>query len=119
MDEQAVRDRAEAVCQAIVAGDIDRVIEALSKELRQTIGEVVSLLPLPARSATVDSIDHGGSAFVVALRVVGEAEEAVIQTRWKDRDGEPTIVEASHLSRTELATPDATEATDGEEAAAP
>ena len=117
MDEQVVRDQAEAVCQAIVAGNIDRVIEALSQELRQNIGEVVSLLPLPASSATIDSIDLGASAYVVALRVVGESEEAMIQTRWKDRDGQPTIVEASHLSRTELAPPDA-EAADGEEPAA-
>jgi hypothetical protein len=37
----------------------------------------------------------------VTLRLVGETEEAMVQTRWKDRDGRPTIVEASHLSRVE------------------
>ncbi len=107
MDEQTVRDAAEVVCQAIVAGDVDRVIEQLSRELRQNIGEVVSLLPLPATSASVHSVEHGASAFVVVLRIVGEAEEVMIQTRWKERDGRPTIVEASHLSRTELVAADA------------
>jgi hypothetical protein len=34
------------------------------------------------------------------LRLAGETAEDLIQTRWKDRDGRPTIVEASHLSRT-------------------
>ena len=32
---------------------------------------------------------------------MGETDEVELQTRWKDRDGEPTLVEASHLSRTE------------------
>lgn len=107
MDEQSVRGEAEVVCQAIVAGDVDRVIEQLSRELRQNIGEVVSLLPLPATSASVDSIEHGASTFIVVLRIIGAAEEAMIQTRWKERDGRPTIVEASHLSRTELVAADA------------
>ena len=35
------------------------------------------------------------------LHLVGESDEVQIQTRWKDRDGTPTLVEASHLSRTE------------------
>ena len=34
------------------------------------------------------------------IRLVGETEEVLIQTRWKERDGKPTIVEASHLSKT-------------------
>lgn len=32
---------------------------------------------------------------------MGETEEVLITTRWKDRDGSLTVVEASHLSRTE------------------
>ena len=37
MEEQDVRERAEALCAAVVAGDIDRVIEDFSKELRQNL----------------------------------------------------------------------------------
>jgi hypothetical protein len=51
------------------------------------------------------------------LRLVGEADEVQVQTRWKDRDGAPTLVEASHLSRTERiaeATTDADEGIDAE-----
>ena len=33
--------------------------------------------------------------------MVGESDEVQVQTRWKDRDGSPTLVEASHLSRME------------------
>lgn len=105
MDEQDVRERAEALCAALVAGDIERVTEDFSKELRQNLGEVLALLPLPSNEATVDSIDRGGSGYTVVLRLVGEADEVLIQTRWKERDGRTTIIEASHLSKTMTTAP--------------
>jgi hypothetical protein len=103
MDEQAVRERARALTEAIVAGDVDRAIQDFSPELRRNLGEVISLLPLPSKEGTIESVAQGGSSYVVVLRLVGESDEVQIQTRWKDRDGRPTVVEASHLSRTVLA----------------
>lgn len=117
MDEQAVRAEAKVICDAIVAGDMGPVIEHLSKELRQNIGEVVALMPLPASAATIEAVEMGGSSYNVTLRLTGESEEVVIQTRWKERDDRPTIIEASHLSRVEMATPadeDAAGSTEGE-----
>ena len=32
------------------------------------------------------------------LHLVGETDETRLETRWKERDGRPTIVEVSHLS---------------------
>jgi len=101
MDEQSVRDRAEELCAAFVAGDMDRALELFSPELRQNIGEVVSLLPLPMSEATVESIEHSGAGDNVVVRMVGETTEDLFQTRWKDRDGRPTLIELSHLSKTE------------------
>jgi len=112
MDEQQVRERAEAVCAALVAGDVERMSEDVSDQLRQNLGEVVALLPLPATEATVESIEHGGAAYVVVVRLVGENEEVRVQSRWKDRDGHPTIVEMSHLSSEERA--DSVDATSGD-----
>jgi hypothetical protein len=103
MDEQAVRDRAQALCDALVAGDVGQATEDFSAELRRNLGEVIALLPLPASAASVDSVEHGGSGYNVVLRFVGETDETQVLTRWKDRDGRPTIVEASHLSRTATA----------------
>ena len=100
MDEPALRERAAALCDALVAGDIDRATEDFSKELRQNLGTVLALLPLPSLEATVESVEHGGSGYNIMIRLVGETEEVLIQTRWKERDGKPTIVEASHLSKT-------------------
>ena len=103
MEETQVRERAEALCAALVAGDVGKATEDFSKELRQNLGEVVALLPLPATEGTVESIERGNSGFVVVLRLVGETEEVLLQTRWKERDDQPTLIELSHLSATEKA----------------
>ena len=105
VDEPAVRVGAQAFCDALAAGDIDQALGSLSQELRRNPGEVLALLPLPANDVTVESIDRSGAGFNVAIRLLGETDETVIQTRWKDRDGRPTMVEASHQSRTEREEP--------------
>ena len=118
MDEPAVRERARGFCDALVAGDVDRAIGDLSNELRRNVGEVLALLPLPANDATVESVAHGGSGYDVVIRLQGETEEVQIQTRWKDRDGRPTIVEASHLSKTVRYVPEGADEGEGEDGAA-
>ena len=106
------------MCDAIVAGDIDRAIGDFSPELRRNLGEVISLLPLPSKEGAIESVAQGGSSYVVVLRLTGENDEVQIQTRWKDRDGHPTVVEASHLSRREVEA-EATEADELAEGAPP
>ena len=105
MDESAVRSSVEAVGDALVAGDVDTAIGYLSDELKRNPGEVVAMLPLPATEASIVSVDRATSAVVVVMHLVGETSEVELQTRWKDRDGEPRIVEVSHLSRTEREAP--------------
>lgn len=105
MDEDAVRAGASAVGEALVAGNVDAVIETLSEELKRNVGEVVALLPLPATEVEVVSVERASAAVVVVLRVVGETADVELQTRWKDRDGSPRIVEVSHLSSTEREAP--------------
>jgi hypothetical protein len=100
LEEQDVRERAEALCAALVAGNIDLAIQDFSKELRQNLGEVIALLPLPSNDASIVSIERGGSGFAVVMRLAGEIDEVLLQTRWKDRAGHTTMVEVSHLSRT-------------------
>src|SRR5260221_10068190 len=98
MDESTVRQHAQAFCDALVAGDVDRAIGDFSDELRRNLGEVLALLPLPATESTIESVEHSGPGYNVVIRLIGE-DEVEIQTRWKDRDGHPKIVEVSHLSR--------------------
>jgi hypothetical protein len=99
VEPDSIGERARALADALVAGDVDLATRDFSPELRRNLGEVLAMLPLPVSEATVESVERGGSAFVAVLRLVGETDEVTIQTRWKDRDGRPTVVEASHLSR--------------------
>jgi len=109
MDPQIVRERAEAFCAALVVGDMDRAFEELSRELHSNLGSLVAMLPLPLTEAAVESVEVGGSGYVVVLDLLGENEETHLQTRWKERDGRPTIVEVSHLAEPQVAalSPDA------------
>ena len=118
MDIDTVRERAEAFCAALDAGDVDAASAFMSPELQRNLGEVVALLPLPSNDSTVVSVDRGGSGFVVVLRLLGETDEVELQTRWKDRHDEPTLVEVSHLSQIERDLADGTtEDGEGEPAA--
>jgi hypothetical protein len=120
MNEDDVREHAQAMCDALVAGDVERAIADFSEQLRHNLGEVLGLLPLPASEATIESVEHGASGYTVKLRMVGATDEVEVQTRWKDRDGEPTVVEASHLSRVPIAeTPDVQPGADDEVQAQP
>jgi hypothetical protein len=115
MDEPQVRERAQALCEALVSGNVDLAIDELSDELRRNLGEVLALLPLPATDVSIESVERGGSGFNVVIRLVGETSEDRVQTRWKDRDGTPKVVEMSHVSRTVRAAEEA-EAEAGAEA---
>jgi hypothetical protein len=101
MDQNTVRSSAQAVGDALVAGNVDAVMDYLSDELKRNPGEVVAMLPLPATAAEIVSIERPGPAVITVLRVAGETADDELQLRWKDRDGEARIVEVSHLSRTE------------------
>jgi hypothetical protein len=103
IDEDTLRDEAQAFCDALAAGNVDEAIGMLSSELRRNAGEVLALLPLPANEVEIESVDRSGSGYNVVIRLIGETDEDRVHTRWKDRDGTPTIVEASHLSRSERA----------------
>ena len=105
MDVDLVWKHAQAYCDALLAGDIDRAIEEFSPELHQHLGELISQIPLPLTAASVESVEAGGKGYLAILRLVGE-ETVRVQTRWKDRDGKPTIVEASHVVETSPPLPD-------------
>jgi hypothetical protein len=109
MDEQAVLEHAQGHLDALKAGDVGRALEDLSAELRSQPGELMAMLPLPLTSAEVESVEKAGSGYTAVLHLVGETDETRLQTRWKDRDEKPTIVEVSHLSSAAVAAAEAPE----------
>jgi hypothetical protein len=106
MDEQAVRDHAQGHLDALLAGDVDRAIQDLSQELQRNLGEIMAMLPLPLTAADIESINVGASSYTAVLHLVGETTESRLETRWKDRDGRPTMVEASLIHEAPTATGD-------------
>ena len=98
MDEKAVREHAQGHLDALLAGDVGRALEDLSAELRSQPGELMAMLPLPLTAAEIESVDKAGAGYTAVLHLVGETDETRLETRWKERDEKPTIVEVSHLS---------------------
>ncbi|MGI8928454.1 MAG: hypothetical protein ACR2H0_03155 [Candidatus Limnocylindrales bacterium] len=98
MDEQAVRDHADAFCAALIDGDVERAAADLSTELRSNLGQLVAMLPMPLAAASVESIERTASGFRAVLHLVGETTETRLETRWKNRDDRPVVVEVSHLT---------------------
>ena len=101
MTEDDIRERVSTITEALIAGDVGRVVAALSDELQRNPGEVVAMLPLPAVAANLARLEGtgGGAAYVAVIDVTSETEHLELQTRWKERNGEPRIVEVSHISR--------------------
>ena len=109
MDEQSVREHAQQHCEALLSGDIGQASQSMSRELQQNLGSLVAMMPLPLTAATVESVEMTGKAHVAILHLVGDDGEIRLETRWKERDGKPTMIEASHLTEAEP------EPTEGEE----
>jgi hypothetical protein len=97
MDKDAVREHAQATCDALLAGDIGKAAEEMSKELRSNLGQIVAMLPMPMTEASIESIESTPTGYRAILHLVGEGDTLRLETRWKDRDGRPTIVEASRV----------------------
>jgi hypothetical protein len=95
MTEQEVLERAQAFRDALLAGDIGQAAERMSRELQANLGPIVGMLPLPLTESSISSAEATSSGFRVVLELVGEGETVQLETRWKDRDGTPTMVEAS------------------------
>jgi len=113
MDEQTVREHAQAYCDALQAGDVGRSAQEMSRELQANLGPLVAMLPLPLTEARIESVDMAGTAYLAVLHLVGEEGSIRLQTRWKERDGRPTMVEASHVPEAPSA-PDTAESGDDE-----
>jgi len=97
MDVQLIREHSQAICEALLAGDVDRAFEDFSPELISHRGQLMAQLPLPLAEAVVESVEPGGKGYLAVVNLVGESGTTRLQIRWKERDGRPTVVETSHV----------------------
>jgi hypothetical protein len=116
MDEPIVREHVQALCDALRAGDVGRASQEMSRELQANLGPLVAMLPLPLTEAKIESIDMAGTAYLAVLHLIGDEGSIRLQTRWKERDGRPTMVEGSHVPEA-AAAPDAADASEQPEGA--
>jgi hypothetical protein len=116
MDEPMVREHVQALCDALRAGDVGRAAQEMSRELQANLGPLVAMLPLPLTEARIESVDMVGTGDLAVLHLVGEEGSIRLQTRWKERDGRPTMVEGSHMQEAPPA-PDAEKASEQDEGA--
>ena len=97
MDEQTVRQHADAHAQAVVRGDFDAVAADLIEPLRPALQQIAPLLPQPVTSADVTSLDHQGDSATAQITYRGDDKQLVIESQWEERDGRPMIVAAAPL----------------------
>ncbi|HEX6209845.1 MAG TPA: hypothetical protein VF136_03650 [Methylomirabilota bacterium] len=85
MDEQAVRARAQTFVDALLAGDIGRASQLVSRELQQNLGTVVAMLPLPLTNAALESVKPTTSGYRAVMRLANNESSMRLETRWKER----------------------------------
>jgi hypothetical protein len=86
----------------------------MSNEVRSNMGPIVAMLPLPLTEASIESVDSTPTGYKTVLHLVGEGGTLQLETRWKDRDGRPTIVEASRVHEEPVIPADEAEVTEDE-----
>ena len=92
MDENLVRQRAEAHGQATVAGDLKRAGSDLTPEAMAQAPGVMRSMPSPLTASEVTELATSGDECAATIRYVGESGEAIVASRWAERDGELKIV---------------------------
>ncbi|HEX2050235.1 MAG TPA: hypothetical protein VHJ34_06320 [Actinomycetota bacterium] len=95
MDENVVRERAQAHGDAVVAGDLRRAGGDLTKEAAAQAPAVMAKLPRPLRSARVEAVTAAGDDFVARTSYEGDDAATTVDSRWAERDGKVSIVELS------------------------
>jgi hypothetical protein len=59
------------------------------------------MLPLPLTEASVGDVEMTRNGYRATLEMTGEGGGLTLETRWKERDGQAVMVEASHLAEAE------------------
>jgi hypothetical protein len=97
MDESTVRQQAEIHAKATVSGDLRTAGSDLTKEAIAQAPDVMKAMPATLESCEVTSVETEGNEIVAQIRYSGGGEEAIVASRWAERDGAPKIVDLKVL----------------------
>jgi hypothetical protein len=92
MDDAKTRSHIQEHADAVVRGDMDRVIGDFAEELRPQAPEIAKALPQPVTSAEILSLDVGEEESIALIRYSGDGAELTIRSRWREVAGQPQIV---------------------------
>jgi hypothetical protein len=93
MEEETVREHAEAHAAANVAGDMARAASDLTADARANIGPVARRLPRPITSGDITKVEQAGDKFIVEIVYGGTDSKAVVESVWVEQEGRPMIAE--------------------------
>ena len=94
MDENAVREHAEAHGRAIETGDLRRAGSDVAEEFQPRLPEVMREMPRRVTSAEVVRVEPAdGDEYFAHIRYAGDDKEVTLQSRWAERNGRPMIVD--------------------------
>lgn len=91
MDENSVREHAEAHAQAVVQGDLGKAAGDLTTEVQQSAAAVMKQLPRPVTGASVEQVTAEGDEFVAHIRYSGEDASVTVASGWAEQSGRPMI----------------------------
>ncbi len=92
MDENTVRESAQAHGDAVVAGNFDVAGKDLTAASGAQAPDVMKALPRGVTKAEVTSIEGGDDGMVVGIRYSNEDSATTVASTWQDVDGTPKIV---------------------------
>lgn len=93
MDEETVRERAQAHGDAVVRNDLRAAAGDLSPEVMKVAQDVMGRLPRPVEAAEVSDVRSDGAAIVAQIRYRGGSEEKLVESRWEEQEGTPKIID--------------------------
>lgn len=97
MDENVVRQHAEAHGKATVAGDLKTAGGDLTPEAMAQAGAVMGQMPKQPTAAEILRVEADGENCIAEILYKGDDKEATVRSVWADRDGRPKIVELTVL----------------------
>jgi hypothetical protein len=94
MDEARVREYAERHGKSVERGDMAAVASDLVEDLHPQLPAIGQILASSCDKAEALSVEPAGDHAIVHIRYSGADKTVTIRSRWEDRGGTPTIVDA-------------------------
>lgn len=97
MDENSVRQHAEAHGQAMVNKDWASAGGDVVSEMQGSLPGIMKQMPRPIEAASIKDLRPAEDHAVVTIEYSGADKTSVVESRWEERDGRPMITDLKVL----------------------